>query len=95
MAKNHLAKGASLVIKREIETAVKKDREEYGSVAAELLNCMALIVLHDRFGFDAEKLNEFQQAFESQADCITGDFVTLEDMRILAEDLANEINKYR
>ena len=41
MAKNHLAKGATTVIKREIEAAVMRDREEFGIVAADLLNSMA------------------------------------------------------
>lgn len=95
MAKNQLAKGASVVIKREIETAVKKDREEFGSVASELLNCMALVVLHDKFGFGTTRLNRFQEAFELQADCITEDYVTLDDMRALVEELKGKIESYK
>lgn len=95
MAKNHLAKGASVVIKREIETAVMKDREAFSSVAAEVLNCMALITLHDKFGFGTKRLNEFQKHFETQAECLTEDFVTIEEMKELVEELTAKIKTFR
>lgn len=95
MAKNHLAKGATTVIKREIEAAVMRDREEFGIVAADLLNSMALIVLHDKFGFGEKRLKRFQEEFETQADCIIGDYVSIEDMRKLANELTEKVNSYK
>ena len=93
MAKNHLAKGAASVIKREIETAVMRDRLEFAKVAVSVLNSIAVIVLNDKFDFEADKIKEFVAEFESQADCLIDDYVTLDDLKTLAEELVQKVHE--
>lgn len=95
MPKNRLSQAASIVIKREIETAVMRDREEFSSVASEVLNCMALIVLHDEFGFGTKRLNQFQKAFENQAECLSGEYVSIDDMKQLVVELTAKLDSYK
>ena len=52
-------------------------------------------MLHDKFGFGEKRLKRFQEEFETQADCIIGDYVSIEDMRKLANELTEKVNSYK
>lgn len=49
--------------------------------------CITLLTLHDEFGFGHKRLEQFQQRFETKAECITADLCTYKDMyQVLQEE---------
>lgn len=75
-----------------MQRQIQADRQAFGSTAVKAVTAMALVVLHDNFGFGPKMLQKFQDLLESQAECITGDFCTLNDLTKLADELAKRVN---
>lgn len=90
MAKNKMA-AAYGALSKAANQKILADRERFGQVSVKAFTSMTLIVLHDEFGFGPKRLQRFQERFESQCDCLTGSFCSLDDMEKLADELAKRI----
>lgn len=75
-----------------MQRQIQADRQAFGNTAVKLVTSMALVVLHDTFGFGSTRLQRFQDAMESQAECITGEYCTLEELANLAEEMAGKVH---
>lgn len=95
MAKNNLCKATSVVIKREIESAVMRDRLAFSETATDVIINMTLVSLHDEFGFGKKRLIQFQEKLQSHADCIVDGYVSIEELKLLADELRTKIENYR
>ena len=88
--KNRMSKAASTVVLNEIKRGIMKDRERFVDASTEIYINMAFIILHDHFDFDSEMLQKFQSIFELQAECLTEQYMSIEDIEKLALELSNK-----
>ncbi|WP_053983405.1 hypothetical protein [Niameybacter massiliensis] len=85
-----MANRANMMLKG-MQRQIQADRQAFGMTACKAVTAMALVVLHDEFGFGPKRLQRFQNLVENQADCITGGFCTLNDLEGLADELAKRV----
>lgn len=90
MAKNKMAKAYGAMAKA-TNQRILEDREAFGKVAVQTFTSIALITLNKEFGFGPKRLQKFQEEFEFQCECLTGNFCSIQDMENLADELAKRI----